>query len=110
MVLDRASDYKMVSIMRQKRPAISTSSDDVPEAKTPSLPSLPIIEEENSMRWTAALPKFGESDYLKNLDSNNTVNQTTDASSEADSTTGGGDKKSDEVVSIHGHTDSSWHR
>lgn len=52
MILDRASDYKMVSIMRQKRPAV-VKSDDFEESK------LSRIEEEESFRWTAALPKFG---------------------------------------------------
>jgi hypothetical protein len=49
----------MVSIMRQKRPAVYVPGDE----SNPS--ALPTIEEEAPGRWTAALPKFGEGDYLE---------------------------------------------
>lgn len=65
MVLDRGSEYKMVSIMRQRRPVITTDPfmkhsiiNEEDESK------LSQIEDEQSMRWTAALPKFGVNDYL----------------------------------------------
>ena len=57
MVLDRAVDYKMVSIMRQQRRPI------VADPYKHDTNTLSQIDEEQSMRWTAALPKFGGEDF-----------------------------------------------
>ncbi|TNV73480.1 hypothetical protein FGO68_gene8973 [Halteria grandinella] len=97
LVLDRGTDYKMVSIMRQKRPAVYIQGDDI----NPSTPILPTIEEEAPGRWTAALPKFGEGDYLQGSQRKGSQSSEGGAAQE---------QAVEESTRIHGHADNNWHR
>ena len=88
MVLDRAADYKMVSIMRQKR-TIVTDPYQISDANI-----LSQIDEEQNTRWTAALPKFGKDDYLHSEESKEKVNENQEE-----------EKKDEEATEIKAHTD-----
>lgn len=57
MILDRASDYKMVSIMRMQRSRVLLENPyDINNT------TLSQIDEEQHYRWTAAMPKFSNHD------------------------------------------------
>ena len=54
LLLDRGHEYRMISIMRTKRAQVVTSPYDLTDGAN----TLSQIDEDQHLRWTAALPKF----------------------------------------------------
>ena len=66
LVLDRGNEYKMISIMRQKRKKIvSNPYDD--ETKLSKIEEEEAGQQRQEGKWTNALPKFGKEEDMEEV-------------------------------------------
>jgi hypothetical protein len=66
LVLDRGNEYKMISIMRQKRKKIvSNPYDD--ENKLSQIEEEEAGQQRQEKKWTSALPKFGKEEDMEEV-------------------------------------------